>query len=271
MGKKNERAEVPQSIEESVYEEGVLEQAMEDELKEDKVEKKDGKMSKGKIIQVDADNSVTQVLQWNQGNALVFDHLRFLHLPDSAIALLSEENRKAYYIGLGMAEQSSINKRAAARVPRIVQDPLGSGHWRFLMDKRLRPRRGYHQTSCSPLMLDHFLSMGYVRIREPDSKQKEAGLKSPMNPKGYEPGQENGSVSELQNEDGRVSLIFIEIDEATYQQHLEALSAKSQGRLNQQADQVQEQLSQAAGTEVKVFSGQRPNDLDFLTESRKRK
>jgi len=208
---------------------------------------------------ISLDTSVAQVLQLNdQGEDLIFDHTRFLRLPQTALDRLSETNRTAYFVALGMSTQLANDRAVRQSAPRMITDPFSKGRYRKMMDRKMRARPGWHVTLKEPGEIDGAKMNGYVFVRSPTEEQ----LKD-----GYKVGEEAGEILFVKNQDGtKVDAYVMEIPAHIYEQHLEAMSQASQARLYSYPDKVQENISQSVGTEVKVLSGDRPNDRDYMTE-----
>lgn len=102
--------------------------------------------------------------------------------------------------------------------PRIEYGKMIGGANSELVDKLLRPRRGYHQTWRTPDQFDESLRYGYTQIRE--NRRDSYGNFCET----AEPGYEQGEVIKLKTGDGKVELIAMEIPLRVIEEHNQAVS-----------------------------------------------
>lgn len=151
---------------------------------------------------------------------LVFDPELMPDLDDEVLQKLSYVTKRAYFVAWG-AGQRKREERARERdrkdkPPTLwVNDPLDVAQAR--RSKLLRPRKGWHQTTCRNDEFDEFMSVGYRVIRQSKEGKDEA------------PGEETGEVLKVK-EDEKITIIAVEIPEDVYHQHLRAVSYKSHAR-----------------------------------------
>jgi len=130
---------------------------------------------------------------------------------------------KSPEIGLKAMETKEAVKPAPA--PRSgspslwVEDPLA----RRGMSKKLRKRKGWHQTTCRGDQFDSFMDVGYRQIRKAVGDE--------------EPGEESGEVIKTK-ESETVTNIAVEIPEDVYQAHLRAVAFKSHIRYSNDAEKT---------------------------------
>jgi len=168
---------------------------------------------------VGVDAKIADVLQLEQEGPVSFDPAAMPVFAEDDVRQLGYETVKAYHIALGARKSQEKLKRQEVRgiAALSVKDPLEFSS----KARRLRPRRGWHQTWARSDLFDDMMEVGYRQVRKPKEGTEEG------------PGEETGEVIKYVDgqKDGQpIYAIQVEIPEAVYWEHERVVGYKSQVR-----------------------------------------
>lgn len=197
-------------------------------------ETKENGVTKTETVQkilVSIDKTNEQVLQLNmdEGIRLVWDGDDFRDLPEAVEKQLRHENLKSYWVAQTKAREKG--KRALQSLK--LESPLNPLGMNTESRLKIRERVGWHQCWKSPGgELDAALAGPYRQVRKQallKGKDGKQVLDKWNQPKEEEkaPGEENGEVLKLLDENQKVELVAVECPLELYLQYLQWMSDKS--------------------------------------------
>jgi hypothetical protein len=182
------------------------------------------KPAQSTIVYVGVDRTDEQILTLNLDESILLDWVidDFRKLPFKVVDQLSRNNLVRYITA--EVKYESAKKEESSRVPKItrVSDPLAM-HSAYRMQS-LEPlnhiKAGWHLYWAAPGADIDSKKLGpYRNVRSLSDEQKAAVKANPNFV--IEPGDENGSIIQLNDADGKPELILLEVREDLFQQHLE--------------------------------------------------
>jgi hypothetical protein len=186
-------------------------------------------------------DNISDVVSWDQaGDTLVFEHQQFLELPEDIVRGLAYENRNNYFMARGM-------KLAAESAPHLKKrkrliDPFSNIVLRRVKDikRRYRDEHGqeWHQAWIDPKNVDAMKGLGYRVVKNDNGESKVI---------------KNGDTDEL---------VCMEVRWQMYDDHIHAMSEKSQEAYTQNIKETEDRVRRQYG--LTMLDETDPNQKEYL-------
>jgi hypothetical protein len=171
-------------------------------------------------------------------------------LPEDLIRGLSRENAMDYFLALGekRARDRAAKQNDGAKSGRVeyVRSPFDGISYRRMQTK---PAKGMHNYWADPREVELRKSYGYTVVTDPSAASHSDFT---------------GDQHRLMTDEGKVDLVLMQVPDALYQQHIQAMSDQSHAKL---AVNDQDEVKEAVEVANRKRGGRKKAGIRIIDES----